>query len=200
MLGAVASVPRVASSMLRTNRLLLRPWRDADRAPFAALNADAQVMEHTPAVMTRAASDVLLTQLRAQIDRCGFGLWAVEVTEESQAAPFVGFVGLNVPTWEAPFTPCVEVAWRLARHAWGRGYATEAARAAIDDGFGRLGFAEILAWTVPANVRSWRVMERLGMVRSPDDDFDHPSLPEGHPLRRHVLYRLKRPSSSPITI
>lgn len=146
-------------------------------------------MQYMPAVLARGESDALAAQLGAYIETHGFGLWAVEVPG---VAPFVGFVGLHVPTFHARFTPCVEVAWRLAREAWGRGYATEAARAAMADGFGRLGLEEVLAWTVPANVRSWRVMERLGMRRSPDDDFDHPRLPEGHALRRHVVYRARR--------
>jgi RimJ/RimL family protein N-acetyltransferase len=175
--------------MLRTGRLLLRPWCDSDLAAFAALNADPQVMEYLPSMLGRAESDALAARLRTFIESRGFGLWAVEVPSSE---PFVGFVGLHVPDFEAPFTPCVEVGWRLARTSWGRGYATEAARAAVDDGFGRLGLTEILSWTVPANERSWRVMERLGMRRSPAEDFDHPKLAEGHPLRRHVLYRLRR--------
>jgi ribosomal-protein-alanine N-acetyltransferase len=174
--------------VLRSERLLLRPWREADLAPFAALNADERVMEYMAATLTRAESDALATTLKNHIEEHGFGLWAVEVQGLS---PFVGFVGLNVPTFEAPFTPCVEVGWRLAREAWGRGYATEAARAAIADGFQRLGLKEILAWTVPSNIRSRRVMERLGMLRSPDDDFDHPRMSEHHPLRRHVVYRIR---------
>jgi RimJ/RimL family protein N-acetyltransferase len=174
--------------VLRSERLLLRPWREADLAPFAALNADGRVMEYMAATLTPADSDALATTLKNHIEEHGFGLWAVEVQGLS---PFVGFVGLNVPTFETPFTPCVEVGWRLAREAWGHGYATEAARAAIADGFQRLGLKEILAWTVPANIRSRRVMERLGMLRSPDDDFDHPRMPEHHPLRRHVVYRIR---------
>jgi RimJ/RimL family protein N-acetyltransferase len=173
--------------VLRSERLLLRPWREADLASFATLNADERVMEYFPATLTRAQSDALAITLSKHIEERGFGLWAVEAPNVS---PFVGFVGLHVPTFEASFTPCVEVGWRLAREAWGRGYATEAARAAIADGFRRLQLAEILAWTVPANTRSRRVMERLGMQRSQADDFDHPRLPAGHRLRHHVVYRL----------
>jgi RimJ/RimL family protein N-acetyltransferase len=174
---------------LRTDRLLLRPWREADREPFAALNADARVMEYMPSVLTRSQSDALIAELSAEIDGRGFGLWAVEVPG---VAAFAGFVGLHVPTFEASFTPCVEIGWRLAHAAWGHGYASEAARAVVRDGFERLGLTEILSWTVPANLRSRRVMEKIGLRRSPEDDFDHPRVPEGHPLRRHVVYRVQR--------
>ena len=172
---------------LITPRLLLRPWRDEDVAPFAAMNADVRVMEHFPKPLSGAESNAVAERIRGHFGRHGFGLWAVEVVG---AAPFAGFVGLSVPTFEAHFTPCVEVGWRLAFEGWGHGYATEAARAALDFGFARLGLEEIVSYTVPANLRSRRVMERLGMTRSPTDDFDHPWLPEEHPLRRHVLYRL----------
>jgi RimJ/RimL family protein N-acetyltransferase len=174
---------------LQTERLILRPWREADREPFAALNADARVMEYMPSVLSRAQSDALAAELIAELEARTFGLWAIEVPG---VAEFAGFVGLHVPTFEAPFTPCVELGWRLACDFWGRGYATEAARAAVRDGFERVGLAEVLAWTVPTNVRSRRVMEKIGMCRSPGDDFDHPRVQEGHPLRRHVLYRLGR--------
>jgi RimJ/RimL family protein N-acetyltransferase len=174
---------------LRTDRLLLRPWRAADREPFASLNADARVMQYMPSVLSRAESDAVAAELSAEIEARGFGLWAVEAPG---ITAFGGFVGLHVPTFEAPFTPCVEIGWRLAHDLWGHGYATEAARAVVHDGFERLGLAEILSWTVPANIRSRRVMEKMGMRRSPEDDFDHPRMPEGHALRRHVLYRLGR--------
>lgn len=174
---------------LRTERLLLRRWRADDRAPFAALNADPRVVELLPGPLSRADSDALASRIEAHFAARGFGLWAVEVPGE---IPFAGFVGLAVPAFEAAFTPCVEVGWRLAAACWGRGYATEAARAALDFGFARLGLAEIVSFTVPANVRSRRVMERLGMTHDPADDFDHPALPAGHPLRRHALYRTAR--------
>jgi ribosomal-protein-alanine N-acetyltransferase len=167
----------------------LRPWRDEDLAPFAALNADLRVMEHFPGLLSREESDHTVSRFRAHFDRHGFGLWAVEVIG---GAPFIGFVGLAVPAFEAHFTPCVEIGWRLAAEHWGRGYATEAARAAVDFAFGTVGLEQIVSFTVPANTRSRRVMKRLGMSHSPADDFDHPKLPEGHPLRRHVLYRLRR--------
>jgi RimJ/RimL family protein N-acetyltransferase len=145
-------------------------------------------MEHFPKPLDRAESDARAAQIRAHFDEHGFGLWAVEVPG---IADFIGFVGITVPTFEAPFTPCVEIGWRLAAAHWGRGYATEAARAVLGFGFRSLGLREIVSFTVPANLRSRRVMERIGMTRSPDDDFDHPSLPKGHPLQRHVLYRAR---------
>src|SRR5215510_2994395 len=174
---------------IRTERLLLRRWRPEDRAPFAALNADPRVMQHFPAALSRAESDALADRIAAHFAEHGFGLWAVEV---AGAAPFVGFVGLSVPRFTAHFTPCVEIGWRIGAEHWGRGYAPEAARAAVAHGFGELALSEIVSFTVPANASSRRVMEKLGMNRDPKDDFDHPGLPEGHELRRHVLYRLAR--------
>ncbi len=174
---------------LRTERLVLRGWRESDRGPFAALNADQVVMEHFPATLTRAESDA---QVDRFIDRWATGrpsLWAVEVPG---VAPFIGYVGLLEPSFEAHFTPCVEVGWRLAAAHWGHGYATEAARAATAHGFDALGLDEIVSFTTVANTRSRRVMERLGMHRDPADDFHHPKMAEGHPLRPHVLYRLLR--------
>jgi RimJ/RimL family protein N-acetyltransferase len=178
-------------SELETERLRLRRWREGDREPFAALNADPVVMEHFPALSSRAESDAMVDRIEAHFDRRGFGLWAVEVRD---GAPFVGFVGLWTPMFEAHFTPAVEVGWRLAPAHWGHGYATEAARAAVDYGFVEHELEEIVAFTVPANFRSRRVMERLGMTHDPADDFDHPGIPVDDPLRRHVLYRL---ASSP---
>jgi RimJ/RimL family protein N-acetyltransferase len=175
---------------LKTERLWLRRWRDHDREPFAALNADPRVMEYIPGLLDRAESDAFADRIDRAFDDQGFGLWAVEVRGEGE---FVGFVGLARPAFDAPFTPCVEVGWRLARKAWGRGYATEGARAALAFGFERLGLPEIVSFTVPANRRSRRVMEKLGMARDPSEDFDHPRLAEGHRLRRHVLYRIARP-------
>ncbi|MEX2139615.1 MAG: GNAT family N-acetyltransferase [Pirellulales bacterium] len=174
---------------IRTERLLLRRWRDADRAPFAVMNADARVMEHFPALQSREESDATVARIEAHFAEHGFGLWAFEV---SGVAPFAGFVGLCRPWIEAHFTPCVEIGWRLAAEHWGCGYATEGARAALALGFQTLRLAEIVSYTVPANLRSRRVMEKLGMTHSPDDDFDHPLLAPGHVLRRHVLYRVAR--------
>jgi RimJ/RimL family protein N-acetyltransferase len=185
---------------LSTARLLLRPWRDEDLPAFAALNADERVMEFFPKRLDRAESDVIAGAIRTRMEHRGFGLWAVEVPG---VADFIGFVGLSVPQFESHFTPCVEIGWRLAFEHWGCGYATEAARASLAFGFERLGLEEIVSLTVPLNVRSRRVMERIGMAHEAQDDFDHPTLPEGHPIRRHVLYRLKKAQwdgKSPITV
>jgi RimJ/RimL family protein N-acetyltransferase len=170
--------------------LILRDWREEDVEPFAAMNADPEVMEHFPAPLTREETMASVERIRAQRLKHGFGLWAVEVPG---VAPFIGFVGLMVPTFEAHFTPCVEVGWRIARAYWGAGYATEGARASVRYAFEQLKLAEIVSMTIPANVRSQRVMQKLGMTRDPKDDFDHPRVPEGSHARRHVLYRLKRP-------
>ena len=176
-------------SEIRTDRLILREWRDSDFEPFAAMNGDRRVMEYFPAPLDRSASDALALRIRDGFAQNPFGLWAVEVPK---VAPFIGFVGLSVPKFTAFFTPCVEVGWRLAFNHWGRGYATEGARAAVDFGFRTAGLKEIVSFTAPANARSVRVMEKLGMKRNPAEDFDHPALPVGHKLRRHVLYRIAR--------
>lgn len=144
-------------------------------------------MAHFPTTLTRATSDILVDLSIEGWAANGFGLWAVERLADGM---FLGFTGLSRPSFEAHFTPAVEIGWRLARHAWGHGYATEAARASVAFGFETVGLDEIVSFTVPANVRSRAVMERIGMRHDPADDFDHPKLPEGHPLRRHVLYRL----------
>jgi len=177
--------------VLTTERLILRPWRDADLAPFAAMNADPEIMRHFPALLSRAESDAMVGRVRDGFAARGFGNWAVEVPG---VTPFAGFIGLNVPRFQAHFTPCVEVGWRLATACWGKGYATEGARAALAFGFGTLTLPEIVSFTVVANHPSRRVMERLGMRHDPDGDFDHPSIAEGHPMRRHVLYRLRAPN------
>jgi RimJ/RimL family protein N-acetyltransferase len=176
---------------LRTDRLLLRRWFPTDREPFAAMNADPRVMEHFPSTLSREVSDSFIPKMEEAFERHGFSWWAVEVIGE---APFVGFIGLSVPSFQAHFTPCVEIGWRLAADHWNRGYATEGARAALAFGFAQLHLNEIVAFTVPANVRSRRVMEKLDMTHNPADDFDHPNIPEGHPLRRHLLYRIARPN------
>jgi RimJ/RimL family protein N-acetyltransferase len=177
--------------MLITTRLRLRLWRDKDLPSFAALNSDPRVMQYMPKLLDRAESDASAEHIKQHFTRYGFGLWAIELIG---IADFIGFTGLSVPCFEAHFTPCVEIAWRLARDYWGFGYATEAARAARDYGFAHLGLKQIVSFTVPDNQRSRDVMERIGMTHSPEDDFQHPLLPEGHPLRHHVLYRLTRPA------
>ncbi len=174
---------------LSTERLRLRAWREADLGQFAALNADPRVMEFFPKVLDRAESDALAARISAHFTDHGFGLWAVEAPGRAE---FIGFAGLAVLSFDAHFTPCVEIGWRLAPEHWGNGYATEAAHAALAFGFRDLALDEIVSFTVPANLPSRRVMERLGMRRSAADDFDHPALPEGHLLRPHVLYRLTR--------
>jgi RimJ/RimL family protein N-acetyltransferase len=171
---------------LTTDRLLLRRWQAGDRSPFAALNADPQVMRYFPAVLTRRASDELARRIEADIARRGWGLWALE---ERATGRFVGFTGLARASFEAPFTPAVEIGWRLSRTAWGRGFATEAARAAATFAFGDLGLDELVSFTAAGNARSRAVMRRLGMRHDDADDFDHPAVRDGD-LRRHVLYRL----------
>jgi RimJ/RimL family protein N-acetyltransferase len=174
---------------LRTERLLLRHWRDDDVEPFAALSADPEVMRFYPATLSLAESEAYVDRARAALEERGWGLWAVE---ETAGATFLGVVGLHDVPFRAHFTPAVEVGWRLARAHWGRGYATEAARASLAYAFGDLGLDEVVSFTTRANERSRRVMERLGLTHDPADDFDHPALAPGHPLRRHVLYRLAR--------
>lgn len=196
---------------LRGPRLLLRPWRPTDIEPFVALNADPRVMEHFPSVMTRDETLASLSRIQAHFDTHGYGVWVVSLAEndtrdeQGRHGDFLGFVGIYHPTFTAHFTspdcPCLEIAWRLAPSAWGHGYATEGARLCLDHAFRVLGVDEVVSLTVPRNTRSTAVMQRLGMQRDPRDDFDHPRLPEGHPLRRHVLYRLPRPRffASPIS-
>jgi RimJ/RimL family protein N-acetyltransferase len=174
---------------LRTERLILRWWRPDDREPFARLNADPRVVEFLPKVLARDESDAVADRIESHFERHSFGLWAVEIPE---VTPFAGFIGLSIPRFETHFTPCIEIGWRLAAEYWHRGYATEGARATLDFAFTHLNADEILSFTVPANVRSRRVMEKIGMMHNPAEDFDHPVLPEGHPLRRHVLYRIRR--------
>jgi RimJ/RimL family protein N-acetyltransferase len=175
--------------VIRTERLLLRRWRHADREPFAAMNADPAVVEHLQGPMSRERSDDFIDRIERHWDEHGWGLWAVEVPD---VASFIGYVGL----WPADYVEpgMVEVGWRLAREHWGHGYATEAARAALEYGFTDVGLAEIVSFTVPQNERSWRVMERIGLVRDPSGDFDHPRVDRvAYPeLVRHVLYRASR--------
>jgi len=171
-----------------TARLRLRQWRDADRVPFADLNADRQVMQYFPARLSRAESDAMADRCQALITERGWGLWAVETRSGRE---FIGFVGLHVPAAPLPFCPCVEVGWRLATRFWGQGFATEAARTALGVGFGQLGLDEIVSYTSILNLRSRAVMQRLGMTES-EETFEHPVVPEGHALREHCLYRLTR--------
>ncbi|WGL15157.1 GNAT family N-acetyltransferase [Microbulbifer bruguierae] len=171
----------------RTARLQLRQWRDEDRRPFAAMNADPQVMEYFPALLSRAESDAGIDRQITHIENFGWGFWAVERRLDGR---FIGFVGIKNVTDDMPFAPAVEIGWRLAREFWGQGYATEAAQASVAIAFGQLGLAQIVSFTVPDNFRSRGVMEKLGMQE--DGFFLHPSLPPGHRMQQHVLYRLER--------
>ena len=177
------------SQPLKTERLLLRRWRDEDFTPFAAMNADPLTMRFMPSVLTADETRALMERLEEHHRLHGFGVWAVEATG---VAPFIGFTGLQRVSFDAPFLPAIEIGWRLAPAFWGKGYATEAAQAALRMGFEGLNLDQIVSFTVEANKPSWSVMERLGMHRDTAEDFDHPRLPVGHPLRRHILYRMKR--------
>jgi RimJ/RimL family protein N-acetyltransferase len=171
---------------LTTARLLLRGWRESDREPFRAMNADPRVMEFFPATLTADETDQMMVRNERHFERHGFGLYAAELTE---TGAFIGFIGLNIPTFDAAFMPAVEIGWRLRPACWGRGLASEGARALVDHAFGALNLKSLVSFTTVANLRSRRVMERIGMVHDAAADFDHPNLREGHPLRRHVLYR-----------
>jgi RimJ/RimL family protein N-acetyltransferase len=170
-----------------TPRLWLRRWRSEDLGPFADLNADPEAMAHFPSTLSRDETAAMVGRMEQHFDNYGYGFWAVEVPRQ---AAFIGFIGLGVPAFETSFTPCVEIGWRLARPWWGQGLATEGARAALAYGFDQLSLPEIVSFTVPGNTRSRRVMEKLGMCYS--EDFEHPRIEPGHPLRWHVLYRLTR--------
>lgn len=181
-------MPAAPPVELRTGRLVLRPFRDSDLAPFAALNADPVVMEHFPALLSRAESDALAQRIGAHLEQHGFTFWAVEVPGVSS---FVGMTGLARTPFEAPFTPCIEIGWRLAREHWGKGYAQEAARASLQFAFEQLASHEVVSFTAATNVRSQRVMQAIGMVRDTKGDFDHPQVANGDRLQRHVLYRIR---------
>ncbi|MQQ99534.1 GNAT family N-acetyltransferase [Glaciimonas soli] len=174
---------------LTSNRIILREWRDEDLAPFAALNVDPKVMEYFPAPLSRAESDAMVARIRSLFDDFGYGLWALEIPG---VTAFAGMVGLNQVRFDAPFTPAVEVGWRLAHAYWGKGYASEAAQLSLTYGFETLQLPEIVSLTATSNHRSQAVMQRIGMTRNANDDFDHPKLAPGHPLQRHVLYRKQR--------
>lgn len=156
------------------------------------MNRDPAVMEYFPALLSYEESDAIVDRIEMRFVDRGFSLWAAELR---QSGEFIGFTGLSIPAFQAAFTPCVEIGWRLAAQYWGNGLATEGARAVADYAFAILKLPELVSFTAIGNVRSRRVMEKIGMMRDPAEDFDHPSMPEGHPLRRHVLYRLKNPVS-----
>jgi ribosomal-protein-alanine N-acetyltransferase len=171
-----------------TERLVLRRWREADRLPFRQINADARVMEFFPAPLAADESDALVERAERQFERHGFGPFAAELRGDGS---FLGFIGLSVPAFDAPFMPAVEIGWRIAASHWGKGLAAEGAREVVRYGFEELGLAGIVSFTTEGNIRSRRVMEKLGMTHDPAEDFEHPGLAEGHRLRRHVLYRLR---------
>jgi RimJ/RimL family protein N-acetyltransferase len=178
---------------LTTPRLRLRSWREADVEPFFAMSNDREVMAHFPSLYTRDVVESLVAKQQEFIAEKGYGFWALEAE-----GAFIGFCGIKDVLFDVPWAPAVEVGWRLARHAWGKGYATEAARAAMAYGFGTLGLAEIVAFLLPMNRRSAAVCERLGMTRDPSRDFEHPLIAEdtvsvgGFPQRPHIVYAIKR--------
>lgn len=174
---------------ITTDRLILRPWTESDLSPFAALCADPRVMECFPSVKTFDESKQEYERICGHIDQYGFGFWAAELKSTHQ---FIGFIGIKHVMFETPFTPAVEIGWRLAHEFWGKGYASEGAKAALEFGFTELGLDEIVSFTVPDNIRSQSVMQKIGMTHDPKDDFDHPLLPKNHQLSRHVLYRMKK--------
>ena len=176
--------------MIHTERLLLRDWDSQDLEPFAMMNADPRVMKFFPACLTRLESDHMAKRISDRIKERGWGLFALE---HKPSGEFIGFTGLSIPSFEAAFTPCVEIGWRLAHVAWGQGIAVEAARAVVQLAFSSLALPELVSFTSIENVRSRRVMEKLGMTHNLADDFDHPDLPDSHALRRHALYRLRNP-------
>lgn len=178
-----------STATLRTDRLILRPWRAADLEPFAAMNADPAVMEYLPDLLNRDESDALAGRIVEGMARRGWGLWAVEIPD---VAPFIGFTGFAPVPFDTRFTPAVEIGWRLAQNFWGKGYATEAARAALQFGFETLPFDAFVSFTTEANARSRAVMTRIGLAYEPAEDFHHPLLFPSHPLSAHVLYRITR--------
>lgn len=180
------------ATVLHTARTTLRPWRDEDREPFAAMCADPVVMEFFPSVMTRDECDAFVQRRATEFDERGWGLWALDVDGRG----FAGFVGLAPVGFEAPFAPAIEIGWRLAQPFWNDGLATEAALAALDYGFTVVGLREIVSFTSALNVRSQRVMQKIGMTRRTEDDFEHPRVPEGNALRPHVLYRKFNPRAT----
>ncbi|HEY6466414.1 MAG TPA: GNAT family N-acetyltransferase [Candidatus Acidoferrales bacterium] len=175
---------------LRTERLLLRRWRDSDREPFFRINSDPRVMEFLPRLFLREESDQMIDRCERHFEDNGFGLFAVEIVG---GAPFIGYIGLSAITFSAPFTPSIEIGWRLAHDHWSKGLATEGAREVVRCAFKELKIDSLVSFTSVTNVRSRRVMEKLGMTHDPAEDFDHPGLSASHPLRHHVLYRLRRP-------
>jgi RimJ/RimL family protein N-acetyltransferase len=180
---------RATDQVITTPRLVLREWKDSDNEPFALLNADPRVMEFMSKALTRVESDVFIEKIKAHFAEHGFGLFAASLRDNQK---FVGYIGLSARTFKSDFAPYTEIGWRLAAEYWNKGLATEGARAVLRHSFTTLNLPEVVSYTVPSNIGSRRVMEKIGLVHQQSDDFDHPNLPAGHPLRRHVLYRLRR--------
>ena len=176
-------------TVLSTGRLILRRWRESDREPFAKINSDPRVMEFLPKALSREESDLFIDRIEAHFKQHKFGLFAAELRADHS---FIGYIGLSVPSFVAAFTPCVEIGWRISGDRWGQGLATEGALEVLGFAFGDLRLESLVSFTVPGNVRSLRVMEKIGMNRDPDRDFEHPNLPKGHPLSGHLLYRMRR--------
>ncbi|MCR9232797.1 GNAT family N-acetyltransferase [Gimesia chilikensis] len=172
---------------METTRLILRRWCEDDVTPFVELNKDPRVMQYYPSTLTSEQSMQMMDDIQKHFEEYGFGLWAVEIKDQT---PFAGFIGLAVPQFTAFFTPCIEILWRLATPYWNQGYATEGAHAVLDFGFDECNLKQIVSFTVPSNIASRRVMEKIGM--SYIDNFDHPGLPDNDPLQRHVLYSINR--------
>lgn len=183
------------NGMLKTERLLLRQWREEDLEPFAKLNADPKVREFFPGLMSREECKRTIERLSEHITRCGWGFWAVSLLKTDE---FIGFIGLEEVPFQASFTPAVEIGWRLGYEYWGKGYATEGAKAALAYGFEQLSLGQIVAFTAVQNTRSRRVMEKIGMHHRSEEDFDHPKVAQGHPLRRNVLYCLTQSEWRPL--
>ena len=181
---------------LETNRLKLRQWRESDFQPFAIMNADPDVMKYYPNPLSTSESDAMANKIKRLISERSWGFWAVETISKGE---FIGFVGLHIPTYELPVAPCVEVGWRLDKKYWGRGYATEAANEALRFAFQNLELNKVYSFASVSNKKSWKVMERLGMVNT-GNNFEHPVIPEGHVLREHVLYSITRDQWKEITI
>ena len=173
--------------IIETERLVLRTWKESDILPFSAMNQDQKVMEFFPSTLSPGESATLYQKIIASFEQKGFGLFAVEA---KQTQEFVGFIGFSQPTFTSYFTPCVEIGWRLARQFWGRGFATEGAKACLQYGFSALDFMDIYSWTAKINSKSVNVMEKIGLTC--DGEFEHPNIPPGHPLRTHVLYKASR--------
>ena len=175
----------MTTTVFQSDRIRLRTWQPADREPFRQMNADSRVMEHFPKALSAEESDAFADRITARMTEDGFGLWAVELSSDSR---FIGFCGLSRPLFQSFFTPCVEIGWRLAHDVWGKGFATEAALAVLSLGFATYHLPEIVSFTSLTNERSQKVMRRIGMTRA--GEFDHPNLPPGHRLCRHILYRI----------